>query len=38
VEVRTDLVSLTLLESMALSATGLEEVGSLLAVTCGLNY
>jgi len=34
VEVGADLVALTLTESVALSATGLEEVGTLLGVTC----
>jgi hypothetical protein len=34
VEVRTDLVALTLTKSVALSASGLEEVGTLLCVTC----
>jgi hypothetical protein len=34
VEVRADLVSLTLTESVALLASGLEEVGTLLCVTC----
>lgn len=34
VEVRTDLVSLTLTESVALSTSGLEEVGTLLCVSC----
>jgi len=33
VEVRADLVALTLTESVALSASGLEEVGTLLCVT-----
>lgn len=33
VEVGADLVALTLTESVALSATGLEEVGTLLGVT-----
>lgn len=34
VQVGTDLVSLTITESVALSASGLEEVGTLLSVTC----
>jgi hypothetical protein len=34
VEIGADLVALTLTESMALSASGLEEVGTLLCVTC----
>jgi hypothetical protein len=33
VEVRADLVSLALLEGVALGASGLEEVGTLLSVT-----
>jgi hypothetical protein len=37
VEVRTDLVSLTLTESVALSASCLEEVGTLLCVTYKIN-
>jgi hypothetical protein len=35
VEIGADLVALTLTESMALSASGLEEVGTLLGVACG---
>lgn len=34
VKVGTDLVALTLLQVVALSAAGLEKVGTLLAVTC----
>lgn len=33
VQSRADLVALTLLQGVALSATGLEEVGTLLGVT-----
>jgi hypothetical protein len=35
VKVGTDLVAFTLLEGVALSASGLEEVGTLLGVACG---
>jgi hypothetical protein len=34
VEIGADLVALTLTESVALSASGLEKVGTLLCVTC----
>jgi hypothetical protein len=34
VQVRTDLVSFTFAESVALSTSCLEEVGTLLCVTC----
>ena len=34
VEIGADLVALTLAESVALSAPGLEEVGTLLCITC----
>jgi len=37
VEVRADLVALALLEVVALCAAGLEEVGTLLLVTCRLS-
>jgi hypothetical protein len=36
VELRADLVALAGLQGVALCAAGLEEVGSLLVVTCGM--
>jgi hypothetical protein len=38
VQVGTDLVSLALAQGVALCATGLEEVGTLLCVSCSKRY
>jgi hypothetical protein len=38
VQVGTDLVSLALAQGVALCATGLEEVGTLLCVSCSRRY